>query len=610
MRRFLFLVLTLAVSSLHGVEFDSAFSSGMVLQRDLPIQLTGKTEPGREVKVSLDSKSEKVRASDDGSWRVEFPPMKAGGPHRIEATDGSKSATIDDVLIGDVWLCSGQSNMQMGLHETIGGEEAMKESHPDIRILTLPRGGADTPQKTFGAKWEHATPEQLRDFTAVGYYFALALKADPALADVPIGVINSSFGGTAIEAWMPKLPELPEDQISGSMFGIGPSTLFNGMIAPLTLLKLKGVLWYQGEANAGRPQAYVKLLSTMMEQWRTAFGQPDLPFFIVQLPTFAGKMGDLDFSWLREAQATACKQTPNAWFAVTYDTTDGQDLHPKEKQEIGRRLALLAEREVYGKQVTAEGPRPTGVKADGDRVIVTFDQPVKARSGEAKGFAIAGADGDFRFAEATINGQQVSLRAEGIKTPTMVRYAWNGLTDANLVNDTDLPAVPFRTDKLEPQSVTFQPMPTIHRIETPDYQLESSPTGNIASLIIGGKQFLSNEPNGGTSIPVMFGTRNLARVENIGPARIAFSDDRVRVEISSKKDSMTWTVENTGDDSIDFRIALAPAVKIQKQGNAITLTRDEASATVTGVERVGEESTLLAKVAGGKSQTIEWSIRR
>jgi sialate O-acetylesterase len=301
----------------------------MVVQRGAPLRLAGNGTPGADVTVSINGIEKSAKVSNNASWSVEFPAMKAGGPHVVKAVEGGTSVTLDDVLCGDVWLCSGQSNMQMGIREVVGGKLALAAAaaHTEIRILTVPRGGADAPKKGFNANWQRRSAEGGGDFSAVAWLFANHLKDDPSLEKVPLGIINSSFGGTAIEAWTPAgtLPEIPENQLSGSMFGIPPAALFNGMIHPLTGLRIKGVLWYQGEANAGQPTVYQKLLENLMTQWRAAWKQPELPFLIVQLPAFDGSMGDQDFSWLREAQAKACAETTNAWLAVTHDTTDGRD---------------------------------------------------------------------------------------------------------------------------------------------------------------------------------------------------------------------------------------------------------------------------------------------
>ena len=613
----IFRILLLAVFSIHvanaaELAFQSGFSNGMVIQRDMPVPLSGSGSPNSELTITLASQAQSVKVDTDGHWSLTLPAMKAGGPFTLTASQGGKSVKLDDVLLGDVWVCSGQSNMQMGLSEAIGGEENLTalSRRSAIRFLEIPRGGADFPQASFKAEWKHGSPETLAKFSAVGAFFAEHLQRDPALADVPLGIINSSFGGTSIEAWSPaaSLADIPQEQICGSMFGLKPGTLFNQMIHPLFAHPVKGVLWYQGEANAGQPAVYVKLLRNLMDQWREGWKQPDLPFLIVQLPAFDGKMGGLDFGWLREAEIQACTDFPHAWSAVTYDTTDGLDLHPKEKEEIGRRLALIAKREVYGLKVNAHGPRIEKSEATGKQVSVTFDQPIKTRDGKsALGFAIAGDDGDYRFAIATLSGNKIILEAEDIPEPKTVRYAWGGLTDANLTGIDGLPAYPFRTDTLPSESVVFQPMPAFQRIETPDYQLETGSAGRIASLIIRGKQFLSNEPNGGASVPGGWGYRNLSHTHVVGPRRLTLSDGGVTLEVACRQNEMTWTLRNLGNDPAELHITLAHDVGITPQGGSATLSRDDVRVQLDGIERV-EDHRLVAKAPSHGSTELRFSI--
>lgn len=581
------------------ITFESGVSKGVVLQRGKPIPLRGTASPGSAVTITLASQIHSVKTNGNGRWEVVLPSMDHGGPYTLTASESGTSATIDDVWVGDVWLCSGQSNMQMGLHETLGGADAIAglSRQPAIRLMEMPRGGAEAPELEFKGEWKAASPESLSRFSAVGAYFAAHLRHDPSLADLPLGLINSSFGGTSIEAWSPaaSLSEVPKDQLSGSMFGIPPGALYNHMIHPLFARPIKGVLWYQGEANAGQPALYVRLLRSLMTQWRAGWGQQDLPFLVVQLPAFEGKMGGLDFGWLREAQDTACRGIANAWSAVTYDTTDGFDLHPKEKAEIGRRLALIAKCEVYGLDVNAHGPRMQRVETSGNHLIVTFDKEiVPSRSQLPLGFTLAGEDGDHRVAKASLEWNTVTLEAEGVPHPTTVRYAWNGLTNANLAGRDGLPAFPFRTDTRPPESVVFQPLPVLQKIETPVYQLETGSTGCVASLIVGGKQFLSHELNGGACVPGGFGFRKLSLTTLRGPRRLALSDGGVTLELACQASEMTWTLTNHGGDPVDLHIVLGSNVEVRTQDHSVTLAREDVRIHVSGIER-SEGLRLIAK---------------
>lgn len=600
-----------------AVEFDPAFTPHMVLQRDAPLTLGGKGSPGSEITVSLDTVSKSTGVAADGSWSIEFPSAAAGGPHVLKAMDASGETMIDDVLFGDVWLCSGQSNMQMGVHEVIGGEKSMATAatHRDIRILTMPRKGAETPQKQLDAKWQTCSADTMRNFSAVAWFFAFHLKADPALADVPLGIVNSSFGGTAIEAWMPadSLSDIPKEQISGSMFGLPAGSLYNGMIAPLTGLRMKGAVWYQGEANAGRPGIYAKLLESLMGQWRASFHQLELPFIIVQLPSFAGTMGDHDFSWLREAQEAACAKTKNAWLAQTYDTTGGHDLHPVEKEEVGRRVALLARRGVYQSELVASGPAFKDAVIQDGRLRVTLDDRDGLTTRDQNppaGFAIAGADGEYRYAKATLDGASVILENAVIPSPVTVRHAWGAMPSGNLINRNGLPVAPFRTDTFAPGRILLHALPVAHRIETPDYQLTTGDNGQIASFIVRGKQFLSNEPNGGTRIPDGFGPRNFPATEVLGPRRLKTSDPTGSLEIACADDSMEWILRNDRDNPLEFHIAISPRAKIEFANGTAMVSRDGVKLETAGLDHAtdGDAPELVAKILPRSTVTVRLRI--
>jgi sialate O-acetylesterase len=608
------ILLAMAASSIAAAAptaFSPLFSPGMVLQRDAAIMVTGSGPENGTMKVSLGKESHSAKVGADGKWRAEFPAMAAGGPFVLEASDGSASAKLEDVLIGDVWICAGQSNMQMGLDEALDGTELIAKGVADerLRLLMMPKAGADKPQTDPGARWSHATPQTLSKFSAVAASFALHLRDDPKLKDVPLGIVDSSFGGTAIEAWTPEgtLPEIPESEISGSMFGIRPGHLFHRMIAPLTANRIKGVLWYQGEANAGHPAAYAKLLANFTTQWRKQWKQPELPFFIVQLPAFSGTMGDLDFGWLREAQAKACADSQGVHLAVTHDTTNGFDLHPVEKEEIGRRLSLLARKETYGSDVTARGPQMKEAKAEGKSIVVTFDQPVKSAGGAIRGFAIAGDDGDYRFANAVSEGNRVTLTSAGVAAPKTVRFAWGGLPDANLVNGEGLPAGLFRTDTLAPHSLAFQPLPAIYRLSGPGYQIQTTELGHVSSLVAGGKQFLSAEPGGGTSIPGSFGPRALPNIRMTGPNRIECRDREVCLEIACQDEAMEWTLTNDGGGEVSFQIALADKAVVTGSAPVVELARGNAKLRIEGIERI-EPGKLIAKVNGKATHKLKWTV--
>ncbi|MCP5544596.1 MAG: hypothetical protein H7A49_11900 [Akkermansiaceae bacterium] len=614
MKQIAILFLGLAwLSQAAELKFDSAFTSHMVLQRNAPIVLHGDAPERSEVTVILGATKLPAKADAKGRWKVVFDPLPAGGPFLLTARHGDMEVQLEDVLIGDVWLFSGQSNMQMGLDEAIGGpvEIAAATAEMPVRLLRMPKAAAETAEDDIGATWQPCSPDTVRKFSAVGWFFAKHLHEDPSLAKVPLGLIDSSFGGTAIEAWTPegKLPDIPKEKISGSMFGISPGHLFNRMIAPLRVYPIQGAVWYQGEANAGAPGVYASLLGNMIDQWRETWQRPGLPFFVVQLPAFEGTMGGLDFSWLREAEAKACAETDRAWLAVTHDTTDGFDLHPKEKEEVGRRVSLLARKNVYGRDIVAEGPRMVTTAVKGDRLIVTMDQePVAASGKRIRGFEIAGENGDFRNADAVIRGRDVELRADGVPNPATVRYAWGAMPDADLTNRADLPAAPFRTDTRDPETPGFQPLPIFHRIETPRYSLETGRGGKVASLIAGGTEFLSREPGGGTWVPGGFGPRNLGFTKTVGPRRIALTDGGAELELACRNESMAWSFTNRGGDPIELHVALSPEVEVAADGFSATLTRNGVRIEVGGITRV-EDHRLVVSAPGHGVSRLDFTFR-
>ncbi len=444
------------------LELASIFSDGMVVQRNQKIPIWGEGQPNASVDVQLGPQHVAGRIGSDGRWRVDLAALPVGGPYTLKATSRGKSVAVQDVLSGDVWLCSGQSNMKFTTKDAIGGPAAAAASldYPNLRLLTIDLGGAPTPSRSFGAKWQHATPESAAEFTAVGYFFALSLLKDPALKNVPMGLINSSYGGTAVEAWTPKraLAGIKPSQITSSQDRtIMPSTLYNGMIAPLVPCGLTGVIWYQGESNAAKPEIYAQLLGALIRSWRAEWNRPDLPFLIVQLPPYAAKIHPQDhfFTWVREAQATVARTVPNTGLVVTIDTTDGKNLHPKEKEIVGQRAALLARRDVYREAVKASGPVMKKVEITGARLTITFDSGgsgLASRHGGSspEGFEVAGSNGVYVYAKAAIAGDTVTVEGPGLAAPKTVRYAWAAAPAADLTNKEGLPALPFRTDKQLP----------------------------------------------------------------------------------------------------------------------------------------------------------------
>ncbi|HLH54038.1 MAG TPA: sialate O-acetylesterase [Verrucomicrobiae bacterium] len=619
------------------------FSDHMVLQRGVNAPVWGWAKPGTKVIVSFAGQTRTATADASGKWMVQLNRMAASAEPRtltVRSSDPAQTITINDVLVGDVWLCSGQSNMEMGIGACNATTDIASANFPTIRLLTIPKLVASTPAQTFQSQWLVCTPQSVSSggwggFSAAGFFFGRELERQ---LNVPIGLIHSSWGGTIAEAWtsaealkplgdfderlqreaasasgkkpdfetdyenwctkndpgtkqgwakpdlddsgwktvnMPKpfeqagLPdfdgivwfrrvvELPDAWAGQALkLGIGPvddvdttfvngtkvgqmnrydlnrvysiasgvmkpgrnvvcvrvldtggaggftgtaeqmylkpaagndspislagewqmrdsaplsklpappvvtdannpnivTVLYNGMIAPLLPFAIKGAIWYQGESNADRAYQYRRLLPAMIQDWRKRFGVGDFPFYIVQLAAFQPTQPaprDNDWAELREAQAMTARSVPHSGLAVAIDIGEANDIHPKNKAEVGRRLALCALAQTYGKRIEYSGPWYKSMKIQGNAIRLTFDHVdggLEARGGELKGFAIAGEDRKFLWAKAEIEGKQVVVSAPGVEKPVAVRYAWDIDPVCNLYNASGLPAVPFRTD--------------------------------------------------------------------------------------------------------------------------------------------------------------------
>jgi len=623
------------------------FTDNMVLQRDVADPVWGWTTPGAKVTVSLQDKRADAVADAGGKWLARIGPFSAGGPYTLTVTGPQQqTVTLKNILIGDVWICSGQSNMEMGIGNVLNAKEEIDgAAFPNIRLCVVPKRIAFRPQGLLTTGWAVCTPETVSangwgGFSAAGYFFGRQLYKD---LNVPMGLIESSWGGTVAEAWtsadalqaMPDfasaLTELPkagaeaenspvdyptamanwytkndpgttatpgwgdkdfhdaswktltapgawDDASLGAYDGVvwfrkeidvaeagdgldltlrlgpiggrdtvwfngslvgggeelpgehtytvpgklvkvgrnviavrilkvhgkggflgkaaqmqvefpvpdqeaialaGPwryqpavslakappvpvkpdnnpnrvTVLYNGMIAPLLPFAIKGAIWYQGESNCGRAVQYQTLLPTMIKDWRARFGVGEFPFFIVQLANFMAVHSEpTDSGWaeLREAQLLTSQQLPNTGLAVAIDIGDAGDIHPKNKQEVGRRLALSAEGIAYGKKIEYAGPTYASMKIDGAKIRLTFEHVgggLVAKGEKLQGFAIAGADKVWVWADATIDGAAVVVTSPQVTAPTAVRYAWADNPVCNLYNDAGLPATPFRTDR-------------------------------------------------------------------------------------------------------------------------------------------------------------------
>jgi sialate O-acetylesterase len=433
---------------------------------------------------------------------VRLDPMEVGGPHEMTVS-GKNTVTIKDVMVGEVWLCSGQSNMGVSVGESMNAEaEIAAANHPGIRLFDVPPRVVEEPQRDVKARWRPCSPESVARFSAVGYYFGQRLRED---LGVPIGLICGAQGSSAAEAWMEMsaLKEVVSNAVerwqeevdyerkaeegwqkelaawpaaveaakaagkepprqSEKPYFIGrsrvhqPATLWNGTIAPLMPYGIRGVIWYQGETNEPRGSEYGKLMMALMRSWRKEWGQGDFPFFQVAIAPFRPIYDHpTDSGWAEviEGQWASARDDVFSGLAVTTDIGDVNDAHPKNKQEVGRRLALIALAKVYGRDVVYCGPVFASMQIEGNRARLHFDHVhgglVTMPEGPLKGFAIAGADRQYIWADARIDGDTVVVWNDRVAQPVAVRYAWAKHPICNLANAEGLPAVPFRTDHWE-----------------------------------------------------------------------------------------------------------------------------------------------------------------
>jgi sialate O-acetylesterase len=484
--------------TLHPLIGDHA-----VFQRDMAFPVIGKADPDSEVVVKWQGKDFKAKAGADGKWLVRLDPSPANENGQIlRVTSGTNSIEVSDILIGEVWLASGQSNMEWKLKQ-IGAQslEAEKAEDPLLRLVGISHSPAHDPSDSVKTTWNLTTKGSALNFSAVAYFFGRELRKD---LKVPVGLIQSAVGGTPAEAWTPldflksdaafakavndrdeypnwypKLVakyerdelaynlEVKEAEKTGAKPPKKPraphapdknpnlaSVLWNGMIHPLVPYPIRGVIWYQGESNAYRADVYEKLLTGMIGFWRKAWGQGDFPFLIVQLTDFNyNEDGATGIKWaqLRDAQSAVADHVPQTGLAVTLGLGDPENIHPERKMEVGERLALWAKKVAYGKDVVCQGPVFDSVKYSGAEAIVSF-RPLTGglKSSDQKelgGFAVAGSDKQFKPAKAKLEKNQVILKSSEVANPAFVRYAWcNRPADANLTDESNLPARPFRTD--------------------------------------------------------------------------------------------------------------------------------------------------------------------
>ncbi|MBN2295926.1 MAG: sialate O-acetylesterase [Pirellulales bacterium] len=441
----------------------------MVLQQSRPVPLWGWTQPGNEVTVSIAGQTVKAKPDDKGRWQVELAPMKAGGPFELVVSDASgDKKTIHDVMVGEVWVCSGQSNMEFSLSRANNSQEEIKNAnYPKLRLFKVQKAVADTPQDNCTGDWIVCKPDSIGPRSAVGYFFGQELLKE---LKVPIGLLQTSVGGTPAEAWTSR-KALESKPILRPILKVWdakvaksadeknnkrrPANLYNAMVAPLIPYAIRGAIWYQGEGNVNQAYQYRTLFPVMIENWREKWGQGQFPFGFVQLAPYnyhrKGRPPEC-CPELWEAQLLTLKKVPNTGMAVTMDIGDVKDIHPKNKQDVGRRLALWALARTYDKSdLVYSGPIYESMGIEGHKIRLRFDHVdggLATSDGKPPSdFTIAGADKKFHPAKAKIDGDTIVVHSPAVADPVAARYAWRDDAGPNLTNKSGLPASPFRTDK-------------------------------------------------------------------------------------------------------------------------------------------------------------------
>ncbi len=487
------------LSAAEKLSLSSLFTDHAVLQRDIAVPVWGKAGPGQTVYVRFAGQEKPATADKNGKWSVKLDPLAASAEGRtltLSADSGGEEVTLKDVLVGEVWVCSGQSNMGWTLKQSTGGDEAIAAAgDAQLRLFNAGARAVDEPQESIAGTWAVDSSQSATNFSGVAYFFGKDLRK--ALG-VPVGLIKSAVGGTLCEAWTPKVdletnptlkplldqqaarvagypkvledftnkePELlkahesavakakadgkpeprkptaPQDPATN---GNRPFGLYNGSIAPLVPYAIRGAIWYQGESNSGRGKEYQTLFPAMITGWRKVWGQGDFPFLFVQIAPHNGMSPEI-----RDAQRLTVQTTQNTAMAVTLDVGHPSDIHPQDKQPVGVRLALAARALAHGEKIEYSGPAYDSLTVSGNKATLSFKHiggGLIVKEGKLKGFTIAGPDGKYVEATTAIKGDTIVVFSDSVSAPTAVRYGWVNVPEASLWNKAGLPASPFQTD--------------------------------------------------------------------------------------------------------------------------------------------------------------------
>ena len=506
---FLFAVLATSSVCFSEIKTPAVIGNNMVLQQNHKNPIWGWDKPGEYVTVKISEQSHKTKVDSNGYWKVTLDPMKASSSPKKMTIQGSTSLTYENILIGEVWLCSGQSNMGWALGNSDDADlEVMTANYPNLRLISVPQVGTQEAQINFNGRWETTTPEVAKNFSAVGYLFGRRLHL--ALG-VPVGLIDNAWGGSACEAWIPRdrlnklpaakpymdqwrvtektfdyskllatyeeklkkwqeksqtarkegkpqpggRPRAPRNQLTGQH---RPANLYNGVLNPIIGFGIKGAIWYQGKSNGRRGHAYREVFPLMIQSWRDAWKQGDFSFYWVQLADFMNEVPEppTEQTWpeLREAQTLSLDKLKNVGEAVIIDVGEGRDIHPRNKQMVANRLVRNALAQDYGMDIPHQSPRFQSMETKGNKIVLTFNHVGKGLYcfdiREPVGFSICGKDRKFVWANAKLLGQnKLEVWAEGIENPVAARYAWADNPVCNLYRkdgSVTLPVTPFRTD--------------------------------------------------------------------------------------------------------------------------------------------------------------------
>jgi sialate O-acetylesterase len=460
-----------SISALHAeIKLPAIFSDNMLLQQNTQVNLWGKADANKTVslKASWSKVAIKTTADANGNWKAKLATPKADGKtYTLTLSDG-KSLTLNNLIVGELWLCSGQSNMEMPMkgfkNQGVEGAnmDILKSTNPNLRLFTVKRNSTIQAQTDVTGQWQEASPETVKEFSATGYYFGRLLNQ---MINVPVGLVLSSWGGSSVEAWMTEdmLRAFPSVKIPKKETDIKeknrtPTTLYQAMINPIAGLTIKGVIWYQGETNYDRADSYAAMFSTMVAGWRKNWAQTDtIPFYYCQIAPYDYSLITekekevINSANLREAQLKAETMIPKSGMAVLMDAGYKGGIHPFKKQIPGERLALLALTKTYGlKGVASESPVYKNIEIQGDTVIVNFERApmwISAKNFESKLFTVAGADKVFHPAKAWIVRSKMYVKSEDVKKPVAVRYAFENYVEGDLFSTEGLPVSSFRSDK-------------------------------------------------------------------------------------------------------------------------------------------------------------------